>query len=278
MKNMKPLFIAFLSIALASCSGVVTPDDICSVDSFMPLRTGNWWIYECEERSGDGSVKRRFTDSVTVRGTLPSTTGDAYELSVVRQFDDGNSPFLFSHVAIRDGQSVKLSQLRGNHVITTSYWDMLSNECLCKPLLGLALDCNEQWTSIDTVIRGDTLPTVAPDNTIILSMIASHIRQNAVKTRITKPIEFAEFGVEPEALLIEILGTDSMYVVEPKDATMDPQYGSGATDIKTSRVFTKNVGILKEEVTFQQGWPDGSRTHLTTIYKRLVRFNVRTTP
>lgn len=278
MRIQNRLILAFLSAALASCSGVVTPEDHCSVESYMPLRTGNWWVYEGEERDSDGNVKRMFIDSVTVRGTLPSPAGDAYELLVIRRFNDGNPDYTFSHLATRNGQSVDLAQLRSNHVATTRYWDMLSEDCSCEPLPGRALDCSETWRAIDTIVPGDTLPTIAPDNTIGSTITASRVRHLATKYSIPTPTEFDNLGIESEALHVEMQGLDSLYVVKPLDAKLDPQYGSGAMYIRTSRDFTRNTGLLQEEISFHQGWQDGSRTFLGSMRKRLVRFSIRTTP
>lgn len=67
------LSLAVMSMLLASCGGVVHPTGDCSIVESFALRTGNWWVYSCEESVDDGvhdDVRvATYRDSIVVMGT-----------------------------------------------------------------------------------------------------------------------------------------------------------------------------------------------------------------
>lgn len=84
------LSLAVISMLLASCGGVVQPTCPCSIVESFALRTGNWWVYACEESVDDGvsgDVRvATYRDSVVVMGTAILGGRFCHE---VQRFRDG---------------------------------------------------------------------------------------------------------------------------------------------------------------------------------------------
>jgi len=200
------LILAVISMLLASCGGVVHPTGDCSIVESFALRTGNWWVYSCEESVDDGvraDVRvTTYRDSIVVLGTAILGGRLCHE---VQRFRDG--VVLDTMHMIADGPKL---------VMHGTTFTKLS--CPCFDVVWLLSGvCGEKEDGTDRVQTDD--PTFLPALDSNNNVVYVHMHHDFVARRHNADTTVTIPGATVQGRKYAVRTVDSVSMAGPKNLT-----------------------------------------------------------
>jgi len=200
------LSLAVISMLLASCGGVVHPAGDCSIVESFALRTGNWWVFSCEESVDDGvrdDVRvTTYRDSIVVLGTAILGGRLCHE---VQRFRDG--AVLDTMHMIADGPKLIMHG--------TTFTKLL---CPCFDIVWLVGGvCGEKEDGVDRMQTDDPafLPALDSNNNVVYV----HMHHDFVARRHNADTTVTILGATVQGRKYAVQTVDSVSIAGPKNMT-----------------------------------------------------------
>lgn len=261
-------FVILCASVLWGCADkAVSPRaENCNLDGYFALHTGNWWVYQGEQKfvttypAGEPELRgtETFRDSIVVVGSTIFDGHTSYELHVYRN----DTAFSRLFVAL-EGDSMLWS---GNMFYN------IDCTCLHSKMIGGGTCSSRGRTTVERLTKEDEpVSTIDNDGNLIQMIIGHKINVDNATSNTSAPNY-------PDVKLFQLWDADSTYIVTPDDAVF-VESGSRSY-VRSSRQdiqVVKNVGIISwsgEQITNFEEHPTKPKKAVVTFTRTLIRSSV----
>lgn len=261
---MRYTFLLVLILLVGGCSsnGPIAPLIGCDVEKFQPLAVGNYWVYE----RVDSTTMQTEYDSISVESVADVAGKSIY---TIRRFTNDS---LQSTLEATFTSEQLLEVLPGRHN------DLLTKRsCLCPEARGVVLYCADELPGVRGSRIADSLPTLDQDGELYYTIMEYRWATSGTHTSGTfKDLGQVLFSPAPifytPIRTVHMVVNDSTVLVEPEWAQFDTGKRYIASEMKITRTYLYNVGMISEEIQRIADLPSFLAEPDVHYVRRLVRY------